>query len=76
MSIVRPVDPADYEKQEVEFMLAMDRYKRDNRRPHPTWREVLEVFRSLGYRRCADPSAMPRFRRGFAGHGTPYPERQ
>ena len=25
----------------------MDRYKRENRRPFPTWSEVLEVMRSL-----------------------------
>ena len=32
----------------------MDRYKRENRRPFPTWSEVLEVLRSLGYRRVAE----------------------
>jgi hypothetical protein len=40
-------------------MKAMDRYKRENRRPFPTWSEVLEVLRSLGYRRVAEPTPLP-----------------
>ena len=40
-------------------MRAMDQYKRDNRRPFPTWSEVLEVLRALGYRKVADPTVMP-----------------
>jgi hypothetical protein len=35
---------------EQQFADAMDRFKRDNRRPFPTWREVLGVVRGLGYR--------------------------
>ena len=48
----RQIDPTtcerDYTDDESEFMKAMDRYKRDNRRPFPTWSEVLEVLSSLG----------------------------
>ncbi len=40
-----------YTDDEVEFMLEMDRFKRDMRRPFPTWHEVLGVLRSLGYRK-------------------------
>ena len=40
-------------------MKAMDQYKRDNRRPFPTWSEVLEVLAALGYRRVADVGPMP-----------------
>src|SRR5258708_32233496 len=42
---------------EIAFMKAMDRYKRDNHRPFPTWSEVLAVLRSLGYRRGAQSHA-------------------
>jgi hypothetical protein len=42
-------DNSVYSPEEVEFMKAMDRYKRDNRRPFPTWSEVFNVFQSLGY---------------------------
>jgi hypothetical protein len=59
----RQVDPTtcerDYTDEEISFMRAMDQYKRDNRRPFPTWSEVLEVLRALGYRRVADATALP-----------------
>jgi len=59
----RQVDPTtcerDYNDAEIEFMKAMDQYKRDNRRPFPTWSEVLEVLHSLGYRKVAEPTALP-----------------
>jgi hypothetical protein len=59
----RQIDPTtcerDYSEEEIAFMKAMDQYKRDNRRPFPTWSEVLEVLRALGYRKVAEPSAMP-----------------
>jgi hypothetical protein len=59
----RQIDPTtcerDYSDEEILFMRAMDQYKRDNRRPFPTWSEVLEVLRALGYRKVAEPTAMP-----------------
>ena len=33
------------------FVKAMDAYKRSNNRPYPSWTEVLEVIRKLGYRK-------------------------
>lgn len=35
------------------FIKAIDAYKRVNNRPYPTWTEVLEVIRKLGYRKTA-----------------------
>jgi hypothetical protein len=59
----RQIDPTtcerDYTEEEIAFMKAMDQYKRDNRRPFPTWSEVLEVLRALGYRKIAEPTALP-----------------
>ncbi len=59
----RQVDPTtcerDYNEEEIVFMKSMDNYKRDNRRPFPTWSEVLEVLRSLGYRKVADATELP-----------------
>lgn len=49
----------DYTDEEVVFLLAMDRYKRLRQRPFPTWREVLNVLLSLGYRRVAEPGELP-----------------
>jgi hypothetical protein len=49
----RFVDPTTCERQysnaETEFMLAMNEYKRLSGRMFPTWSEVLEVLRGLGY---------------------------
>lgn len=49
----RQIDPTtcerDYTDDEVEFMGALDRYKRANGRMFPTCSEVLEVIRGLGY---------------------------
>lgn len=40
---------AEYTPDQIEFMMAMDRYKRESRRPFPSWSEVLDVLKSLGY---------------------------
>ena len=55
----RQIDPTtcerDYSDDEIEFMTAMDEYKRRSARQFPTWSEVLEVIWSLGYRKTAEP---------------------
>lgn len=49
----RQIDPTtcerDYSGDEVEFMQAMDNYKRKNGRMFPTCSEILEVIRDIGY---------------------------
>ncbi len=49
----RQIDPTtcerDYSDEEVEFMNALDEYKRTSGRMFPTCSEVLEVIRGLGY---------------------------
>jgi hypothetical protein len=49
----RQIDPTtcerDYTPDEVEFMHAMDLYKRSSGRMFPTCSEVLEVLKNLGY---------------------------
>jgi hypothetical protein len=51
----RQIDPTtcerDYSNEEIEFMQAMDAYKRANGRMFPTCSEILEVIRELGYQR-------------------------
>ncbi|MFY8200212.1 MAG: hypothetical protein ACOVLE_06050 [Pirellula staleyi] len=51
----RQIDPTtcerDYSNDEVEFMQALDAYKRKNGRMFPTCSEILEVMRELGYSR-------------------------
>lgn len=38
-----------YSDEEREFMVALDRYKRENLRNYPTCSEVLHVLKTLGY---------------------------
>ncbi len=53
----RQIDPTtcerDYSNDEIEFMQALDAYKRANGRMFPTCSEVLEVIRALGYVRLS-----------------------
>ncbi len=37
--------------EQFEFVLAIDTYKRVNSRPFPSWTEILEVVKQLGYRK-------------------------
>lgn len=46
--------------EQFEFVMAIDEYKRANARPFPTWTEVLEVIRALGYRKVAQPQPLAR----------------
>lgn len=56
----RQIDPTtcerDYSDAEVEFMHALDQYKRASGRMFPTCSEVLEVLISLGYEKSANRS--------------------
>ena len=53
----RFVDPTTSEREytdaEMEFMMAMNEYKRRSGRMFPTWSEVLEVLQSLGYEKVS-----------------------
>jgi hypothetical protein len=59
----RQIDPTtcerDYTTDEIEFMSAMDEYKRRNGRMFPTCSEVLEVVKSLGYQKCPTSQISP-----------------
>ena len=59
----RQIDPTtcerDYSDQEIEFMQAMDAYKRSSGRMFPTCSEILEVLRDLGYQQVGKPVGNP-----------------
>lgn len=64
----RQIDPTtcerDYTADEIEFMNALDQYKRASGRMFPTCSEILEVIRKLGYQKrptpvVQDPLALP-----------------
>lgn len=51
----RQIDPTtcerEYSEEEIEFMRAMDTYRRTSGRMFPTCSEILEVLRALGYQK-------------------------
>ena len=55
----RQIDPTtcerDYTNDEIEFMQAMDEYKRRSGRMFPTCSEILEVIRDIGYSKQNSP---------------------
>lgn len=50
---------SDYTADELEFLRAMEAYRQVNRRPFPSFTEVLAVAKSLGYRRVEPAGPLP-----------------
>jgi len=44
--------PDEMPPEVLEFIQAIDEYKRVHRRPFPSWSEVLEILKTLGYERA------------------------
>lgn len=49
-----PTINGDMTQDELEFVQAIDTFKRKNNRPFPTWREILSILKDLGYRKPSD----------------------
>lgn len=45
-------------QEQFEFLMAIQEYKNKNAKPFPTWTEVLEVIKVLGYRKVTDPQPL------------------
>lgn len=43
------VEEGELTLEEIEFVRAIDRYKRKFNRPFPTWSEILAIVKELGY---------------------------
>lgn len=50
----KDAEEGELSPEQFEFVMAIDEYKRANKRPFPSWTEVLEVIKYLGYRKVAD----------------------
>jgi len=48
---VKAAEEGEMTAEQFLFIKAIDAYKRVNQKPFPTWTEVLEVIRKLGYRK-------------------------
>ena len=51
----RSAEEGEMTDEQFEFLMAINEYKRLNKRPFPTWTEVLDVMKALGYRKVAEP---------------------
>jgi hypothetical protein len=49
----RDAEEGHMNEEQLEFIKALDEYKRVNNRPFPTWTEVLDMMLYLGYRKVA-----------------------
>lgn len=41
--------------EQFDFIMAINEYKKVNKRPFPSWTEVLDIIRAIGYRKVAEP---------------------
>lgn len=49
----RAAEEGEISGELLQFIMAIDEYKRINERPFPSWSEVFEIIQYLGYRRVA-----------------------
>lgn len=49
--------------EQFEFLMAINEYKQKNSRPFPTWTEVLEIIKALGYRKVAEPQPLGKIKK-------------
>jgi hypothetical protein len=47
----RSAEEGEMTAEQFEFVMAIQTYKKVNKRLYPTWTEVLEVLQQLGYRK-------------------------
>ncbi len=47
----RSAEEGEMSAEQFEFVMAIETYKKVNKRMYPTWTEILEVVRQLGYRK-------------------------
>ena len=62
----RSAEEGEMTDEQLQFVMAIEAYKKVNKKLFPTWTEVLEVVRQLGYRPVAEPTIhlSPDFRGG------------
>jgi hypothetical protein len=47
----RSAEEGEMDTAQFEFIMAIETYKKVNKRLYPTWTEILEIVRQLGYRK-------------------------
>ena len=59
----KAAEEGEMSDEQFTFLMAIDEYKRKNTRPFPTWTEVLEVIKALGYRKVCEPQSLASFKK-------------
>jgi len=54
----RSAEEGQMTDEQFDFVTAIDEYKRLNQKPFPTWTEVLEIIKAMGYRKIAEPQPL------------------
>lgn len=57
---LKSAEEGEMNKEQFLFVMAIDAFKRANQKSFPSWTDVLEVIRLLGYRKtCASELSLP-----------------
>jgi len=54
----RAAEEGQMTDEQFAFVMAVDQYKKQNNKPFPSWTEVLEIVKALGYRKVAEPCSI------------------
>jgi hypothetical protein len=57
----KSAEEGEMNDEQFDFLLTIDSYKRENKKPFPTWTEVLDVIKAMGYRKVAEPQSIHSF---------------
>jgi hypothetical protein len=58
----KSAEEGEMNEEQFAFLMAIDDYKRQNKKPFPSWTEVLEVIKAIGYRKVAEPQSIDSFK--------------
>ena len=58
----KSAEEGEMNEEQFAFLMAIDDYKRQNKKPFPSWTEVLEVIKAIGYRKVAEPCSIDSFK--------------
>ncbi len=54
----RSAEEGEMNEEQFEFLMAVEEYKKANKKPFPSYTEILEIAKALGYRKVADPQPL------------------
>lgn len=54
----RAAEEGQMTDEQFEFVMAVDQYKKQNNKPFPSWTEILEILKAMGYRKVAEPCSI------------------